>query len=181
MVEQTVLNRCFSEALGVDFERVAPGEIRVVRSLQREKALQRPEGVTLMTPVWILVANGRGIVATSRFLQRIVTDWAESFAAPEHLLNPLFQQDLLEAVERAQDGAVTAVRHRIFIPNALDEKVPRLVGSHKMQDFFSELWGELAAVAPAVFCGDTDWPEAHRILAEGGTEYGRLVRFMVIR
>ena len=181
MVKQTVLDKCFSEALGADLDRVAPGEIRVVRSPQREKALQRPEGVTLMTPVWILVANGRGIVATSRFLQQVVTAWAESFAAPEHLLNPAFQKDLIEAIEKAQDGAVTAVRHRIFIPNAQDEKVPRLVGSHKIQDFFSELWDELAAVAPAVFCGDTDWPEAHRIFAEGGTEYGRLVRFMVIR
>jgi hypothetical protein len=180
-MDQTVLDRHFSEALGADMGRLAPGEIRVVRAARREEAVGGPDNNLLMTPVWVLVARGRGMVSTSRFLQPIVAAWAESFAAPEHLLNPVFQKELMTDIERSVDAPVSIVRHRVLVASEGDRDLPRIVGAVTMKDYYSELRDELTAAAPAVFCGDMDWPEVRKVVASGGCEYGRLVRFLVVR
>ncbi len=117
MIDRTHLDRRFADALGADLGQLAPGEIRVVRCESREDATVTKElPQSLLTPVWILVAQGRGIVSSSRFLLKVVEDWAASFAAPEHLLDSRFLNELVVAVGKACDGEVVVLRHRIPLP-----------------------------------------------------------------
>jgi len=101
------------DAIGADLAGLYPGEIRVTRSVRREEVVRQPDGSDVMKPVWILVAEGRAIVSTTRFLQHIVTEWAESFSAPEHLLNPVFQDELCRAIKKAADASVLIERERV--------------------------------------------------------------------
>lgn len=170
-----ILDKQFSEALGTSLERVMPGDILVVRSLRRDKTSQLPGGLTLMTPVWILFSGGRGIVSTSRFLQQIVSSWAESFAAPEHLLIPSNQQELLDAVGHALDAQVAVNRQRIFVSNDPDASsfAPHAGHSREIREDLENM--------PAVFREDADREQIRRILSSGAVEYGRLIRLVVIR
>ena len=90
---------------------VRPGDIAVVRAPREEDAAGEAT-----VPVRILVAGGRAVVSSSRLLLRVATAWAESFAAPEYLLQPAFLEALQRDVARAMDADVRLRHWRVFVP-----------------------------------------------------------------
>ena len=116
MVNVSSLHRYFSEAFGADPSAMEPGDITVVRCPWREEPDPAAGEVERTAPVWIVVTAGRGIVSTSRFLHRVVMDWAEGFAAPDILLQRVFVEDLRQSVVRAMSGQVHVRRLRLLAP-----------------------------------------------------------------
>jgi len=175
----------FSELLGMDLARIHPGEIVTVRSIRRESPGDESSAGRTTTPVWILVAGGRGAVSSSRFLFRVVEAWAQDFAAPEYLLLPKFLDDLQAAVSRALDSPAAVVRSRLFAAVKGGSGGKRVVSFNLPLAEGKSPERALAESDPdrivLFLCSDSDHASAHAALATGCIEYGRSVKFVVRR
>ncbi|MGO8702976.1 MAG: hypothetical protein ACLQVA_04090 [Candidatus Brocadiia bacterium] len=175
------VRKCFSELFEADLARLYAGETLVVRSVRREES---QDGVT--TPVWLLVAEGRGVVSTSRFLYRVVGAWAEAFAAPDYLLRPAYLDELQAIASRALDAPAVVTRERIFAPGSDFKAGPKTIlqplpGSPPST--VADLLARAArdGVLPLFLCAESDHASASGALAAGCSECGRMARLQVRR
>ena len=161
------LDRLLSAETGVDLAAMEPNDIIVQRTPLREDSASfagRPEEES---PVWVLVTRGRGVVSCSRLLYRVACAWAEDFAAADHLLRPEFLDDLRCEVARSMAAEVHVETWRIFTRDRPD--APEVVSLTTSQ------------TGPVVLCLSDDRISAHKLIASGAVEYGRLVRMVARR
>jgi len=165
------LSRWFRNLLGVDLADARPGEIVVVRDARRDE----PEQVGAcerMTPICLCVGDGRAVVSTCRFMQRVVEDWAEGFPAPEMLLRNEFVRELVRHVERAMGGSASAVEERVMV---------RTNAACQTHDAPADGAAAGPSSAPISCCDVADRDAVQRLLHAGYRERARCVRIQVDR